>query len=203
MPALHARLGVPSVHALLLQALLGLRTRIDWAVQTGLESPGTLEHCDQLLLALQRLPDPCLSPVRSEPCASADTAAEAPSSCDPCQDGALVPVVPSAVAMTEFRCPTCLATFLDLRLLRVHQASHHQLTFANRALGVPFDKMVHSCQGMPICALCHRSFGRWSILQDHIRKGRCPALDPQLSAMRTAPVCLLYTLCPSGGGHRY
>ena len=82
--------------------------------------------------------------------------------------------------MTEYRCPTCSATFLDLRLLRVHQASHHQLTVANRALGVPFDRMVHSCQGMPICALCHRSFGRWSILQDRIRKGRCPALDQQL-----------------------
>ena len=90
----------------------------------------------------------------------------------PYQDGTLVPALSSAVPMTDFRCPTCSATFSDLRQLRVHQASHHQLTVANRALGIPFDKMVHSCQGMPICALCHRSFGRWSILQDHIRKGR-------------------------------
>ena len=192
---LHARLGVPSVHALLSQALLGLRTRIDWAVQTGLESSRTLGHCDQLLSALQRLPDPCLLPVHSEPGVTVHTAAEAPSSSEPYQDGTLVPALSSAVTMTEFRCPTCSMTFSDLRLLRVHQASHHQLTVANRALGIPFDKMMHSCQGMPICALCHRSFGRWSILQDHIRKGRCPALDPQLRPVHSASVSCTTTAC--------
>ena len=184
---LHARLGVPSVHALLLQALLGLRSRIDWAVQTGLETSGTLEHCDQLLLALQRLPDPCLSSGHSASYVSANTHTEETSSAVPGPDATSVSAAPSVGSLLEFRCPTCSATFLDLRQLRVHQASHHQLTVANRALGVPFEKMIHSCQGMPICALCHRSFGRWSILQDHIRKGRCPALDPQLCAVQTTP----------------
>ena len=184
---LHARLGVPSVHDLLSQALFGLRARIGWAVNTGLESTKTLEHCDQLLSALQRLPDPCLLHVQSEPGPTGHTAAEAPSPSEPHETNTLTPVLPSTVPMIDFRCPTCSATFPDLRQLRVHQASHHRLTVASRALGIPFDKMVHSCQGMPICALCHRSFGRWSILQDHIRKGRCPALDSQLCAGRSVP----------------
>ena len=61
---LHARLGVPSVHELLLQALTSLRSRIEWAAQTGLELSGTLVRCDLLISELRRLPDPCLSSAR-------------------------------------------------------------------------------------------------------------------------------------------
>ena len=78
------------------------------------------------------------------------------------------------------QCPDCSAVFPDLRMIRVHQASHHKVTVEQRNLGVSFDPLQHARAGMPICALCDKVFSRWSVLRDHIQKGRCAFLDTTL-----------------------
>ena len=48
---------------------------------------------------------------------------------------------------------------------------------------------------MPICALCDKVFARWSVLRDHIQKGRCAFLDPQL-ALSLPPSVVVHPPCP-------
>eukprot|EP00439_Symbiodinium_sp_Y106_P061517 s2303_g9.t1 len=163
--ALHGRLGVPTVKDILMNGLEGLRLRVGIAVDAGLESADMPQYCRNPSHSLLALSDPChISSAFGDPCSSS-----LPSG-----------LASADTASTQVQCPDCSAVFPDLRMIRVHQASHHKVTVEQRNLGVSFDPLQHARAGMPICALCDKVFSRWSVLRDHIQKGRCAFLDTTL-----------------------
>ena len=180
MAAVHERLRVPTVKDILLNALEGLCLRVDIAVEAGLEGADMPQYCLGLSQSLLGISDPSQS-------SSAYGA--------PCSSSLLHGHVPTDMGATQVQCPDCSSVFPDLRTLRVHQASHHKVTVATRNIGVPFDALQHARAGMPICALCDKVFSRWSVLRNHIQKGRCALLDPQL-ALSLPPSEVVHPPCP-------
>ena len=105
-----------------------------------------------------------------------------------------VATLPAPVAGSgPFTCPQCQKVCDTRKTLKLHVSRVHKLSLPSH----PFDRTLHSLQGMPTCALCLHPFTRWEVLEKHIKSWSCSAmpLPPSFAAQppppaQTDPTCL-------------
>ena len=112
----------------------------------------------------------------------------------PSEPTAPVATLPAPVAGSgPFTCPQCQKVCDTRKTLKLHVSRVHKLSLPSH----PFDRTLHSLQGMPTCALCLHPFTRWEVLEKHIKSWSCSAmpLPPSFAAQppppaQTDPACL-------------
>ena len=94
------------------------------------------------------------------------------------------------------QCDTCGRSFSSFRLLRSHEATHHQQRTPAPSQA-SFDRLTHSLDGMPTCRHCGHRFRQWANLVQHIQRDRCQVLRRNKTASsQSGPETTVHTFKP-------